>query len=55
MIEAGQNYPWLLEVRDASGTLVNVTAITLTVTAPDGTVTTPGGAEPAGCHRHLRL
>ena len=46
MIEAGQNYPWTLQVRDASGALINVTTIVLTVTAPDGTTSTPAVQNP---------
>ena len=46
MIEAGQNYPWTMQVKDASGALTNVTTITLTVTAPDGTVSTPAVQNP---------
>ena len=46
MIDTGQTYEATCAVRNAAGVLANATTVTLTVTAPDGTVTTPSVVNP---------
>ena len=46
MIDTGQTYHATLDVRDIDGTLVNASAVTLTITLPDGTTDTPAVTNP---------
>lgn len=45
-LEVGSIIPFQFTVRDAAGVLTNASAIVATVTAPDGTTTTPATANP---------
>lgn len=46
-LEVGSTIPFQFTVRDAAGALVNAVAIAVTVTAPDGTTTTPATGNPS--------
>lgn len=48
MITVGDPVPLALEVRDASGALANGGVVTLTITAPDGSTSTPAVSNTAG-------
>ncbi len=44
--DLGDPVPLTIQIRDATGTLANATAIALTITLPDGTVANPSVANP---------
>lgn len=46
MIDLGDTVPLGIEVRDSTGALVNATTVTLTITLPDGTTSSPSIANP---------
>jgi hypothetical protein len=47
VIDVGDTVPLSVTITDATGALVNPATIVLTITAPDGTVTTPAPANPS--------
>jgi hypothetical protein len=47
MFDSGDVVPLTVNIRDANGALANATAVTLTITLPDGTTTSPAPANPS--------
>jgi hypothetical protein len=47
MVDLGDVVPLTVQIRDANGVLANATAVTLTITLPDGTTISPAPANPS--------
>lgn len=53
--DLGDSVPLAVDVTDANGALVNATAITLTITLPDGTTTSPSVTNPPASTGQYRV